>query len=55
MKKCSNCFKLKALTSFYVKRGFGHQSRCKDCNAEVVRGYRERAKGRATEELEGEP
>lgn len=45
MKKCSNCFQLKPLTEFYVKRWKGkeaHQSRCKACNAEVVRGYRRR-------------
>jgi hypothetical protein len=45
MKKCSNCFQSKPLSEFYVKRspgyrnGVGYQSRCKTCNAEVVRGY----------------
>lgn len=40
MKKCSNCFQLKPLTEFYVKRPNGHQSRCKSCNAEVVAAYK---------------
>lgn len=39
MKKCSNCFRVKALSEFYVKRGYGHQSRCKSCNAEVCYVY----------------
>lgn len=43
MKKCSNCFELKSLDSFYRKLE-RHQSRCKACNAEVVRGYNDRAK-----------
>lgn len=40
-KKCSNCFQIKPLSEFYrkLKR---YQSRCKACNAEVVRGYMER-------------
>jgi hypothetical protein len=37
MKRCNNCFETKPLTEFYVKRGFGYQSRCKKCNAEI--GY----------------
>lgn len=41
MKKCSNCFQFKPLDEFYRKID-GHQARCKACNAEVVRGYRER-------------
>ena len=55
LRKCSNCFKEKPISEFYVKRwpsyrdGQGFQSRCKACNAEVVRGYhkrkREREKG----------
>ncbi len=42
--KCSNCFKHKPLHEFYEKRGArsGRQSRCKACNAEVVRGYQSR-------------
>lgn len=42
MKKCSNCFKLKPTQEFYTRRSGYQQSRCKACNAEVVRGYRER-------------
>lgn len=41
MKKCSNCFEVKSLDQFYRKLD-RHQSRCKDCNAEVVRGYQNR-------------
>lgn len=37
-KKCSNCFQVKPLEAFYRKLR-AHQSRCKACNAEVVRGY----------------
>ena len=48
-KKCSNCFKIKPVSAFYPKRyrsGYTTtQSRCKDCNAEVVRGYMRRKKG----------
>lgn len=43
VRKCSNCFQYKELGAFYAKRE-GHQSRCKDCNAEVVAGYKDRAK-----------
>lgn len=46
MKKCSNCFKQKPVEEFYTKRyRLGgklyerYQSRCKSCNAEVVRFY----------------
>lgn len=35
MKRCSNCFQTKPVDQFYVKRGYGHQSRCKLCNREV--------------------
>lgn len=46
MKKCSNCFQQKPLTEFYTKKEksgkIGRQSRCKACNAEVVRGYKQR-------------
>lgn len=48
-KKCSNCFKIKPVTEFYRKRAYGpngRQSRCKECNNEVVRGYHERARER---------
>lgn len=44
MKKCSNCFKVLPLRMFYLKRPNGRQSRCKLCNAEVVRGYVRRKK-----------
>lgn len=42
-KKCSNCFELKEKSEFYPRRGHGdgHQSRCKACHAEVMRGWRE--------------
>lgn len=36
--KCSNCFKVKPVDEFYKKLE-RHQSRCKSCNAEVVRSY----------------
>jgi len=40
MKSCSNCFKiLPATTEFFYRKLSGLQSRCKACNAEVVRGY----------------
>lgn len=42
-KKCSNCFQVKPLDQFYRKLN-RHQSRCKLCNAEVVRGYMQRRK-----------
>ncbi len=38
MKKCSNCFQVKPLDAFYRKLN-RHQSRCKQCNAEVVYSY----------------
>lgn len=38
MKKCTNCFQLKPEDAFYRKLAW-RQSRCKACNAEVVRGY----------------
>lgn len=40
-RKCRNCFKTKPITEFYRKRPDGYQYRCKACNAEVVRGYKE--------------
>ena len=43
-KKCSNCFDSKPVSEFYVKRPSGYQSRCKKCNPEVCKGYRERKK-----------
>lgn len=43
MKKCSNCFQLKPLTDFYVKRAQNsYQSRCKKCNPEVCKAYAKR-------------
>lgn len=45
MRKCSNCFQLKPDTAFYRRRAYGpsgRQSRCKVCNAEVVRSYERR-------------
>ena len=53
MRKCSNCFQLKPDTEFYVKRWrsyVGRQSRCKTCNAEVVRGYCRRRRARLISE-----
>lgn len=50
---CSNCFQTKPETEFYPKRwrGYvGRQSRCKACNAEVVRGYTLRKKERLRRE-----
>lgn len=51
-KKCSNCFRIKPTEAFYRKRDPKRgvdtwQSRCKDCNAEVVAGYHARARGRS--------
>ncbi len=43
-KPCSNCFQVKPLAEFYKKLS-GFQSRCKACNAEVVRGYYARSGG----------
>lgn len=40
-KKCSNCFEVKPVNNFYKKLQ-SYQSRCKECNAEVVRGYAKR-------------
>ena len=40
-KKCSNCFRVKFECEFYRKCN-GLQSRCKQCNAEVVRSYAQR-------------
>lgn len=45
MKRCSNCFQKKPLTEFYRKLA-STQSRCKSCNAEVVRGYAVRRRER---------
>lgn len=42
-KKCLNCFRFKPVTEFYAKLD-GYQSRCKACNAEVVRGYHHQRK-----------
>lgn len=42
-RKCSNCFQWKPEYLFYRKLD-GYQSRCKACNAEVVKGYRLRKK-----------
>ena len=42
-KKCSNCFKIKPVSEFYTRRD-GHQSRCKDCNNEVCKGYQSEKK-----------
>ncbi len=47
MRRCSNCFKKKPDSEFYPRRAYGpkgRQSRCKACNAEVVRGYWQRAR-----------
>lgn len=41
MKACSNCFKIKPFDQFY-RKGSSYQSRCKQCNAEVCRGYQNR-------------
>lgn len=53
-KRCSNCFKEKLIVEFYPKRYMTRtgikeyrQSRCKECNAEVCLGYRDRARERA--------
>lgn len=43
MKSCSNCFQIKPDDQFYTRRQggrLGRQSRCKACNAEVVRSYK---------------
>lgn len=50
VKRCSNCFVVKDTSEFYTRKYKGQirqQSRCKDCNAEVVLGYRYRALERA--------
>jgi hypothetical protein len=45
MRRCSNCFQEKPDTEFYRKLN-GLQSRCKGCNAAVVRGYSRRRRSR---------
>lgn len=48
-RKCRNCFQVKPLEAFYVKRWKGridHQYHCKACHAEVVRGYARAKRGR---------
>lgn len=40
-KKCSNCFKTKPVEEFYRKL-HSYQSRCKECNPQVVKGYKNR-------------
>jgi hypothetical protein len=37
-RKCSNCFRAKPVSEFYRKLA-SYQSRCKACNAEVVRSF----------------
>lgn len=48
VKRCGNCFETKSVSEFYPKREIGrklsYQSRCKACNAEVVRGWKDRKK-----------
>jgi hypothetical protein len=43
-KKCANCFQVKPITDFYLKRFPGRpeyrQARCKVCNKEVCAAYR---------------
>lgn len=54
MKPCSNCFRLLPLSEFYSRRQklsrnrvrLTTQSRCKTCNAEVVRAYNKRVKAK---------
>lgn len=44
-KKCSNCFQLKNFSEFYPRRKGNNsyvQSRCKNCNSEVVRESKKR-------------
>lgn len=52
--KCTNCFQEKLETEFYLKLrrdpSAGRQSRCKACNAEVVRGYSKRKRVRTIAE-----
>jgi len=46
-KKCGNCFKIKPISEFYVKRyrdRVGTQSRCKSCNKEVCYVWRNKAR-----------
>lgn len=46
MKRCWNCFKQKPEMDFYIRnyKGVsGRQTRCKDCNSEVVRAWRKRS------------
>lgn len=46
--KCWNCFKTKKLEEFYPNRTKkqAYQTRCKACNAEVMRGYMQRKRER---------
>lgn len=54
MRSCSNCFVIKELSEFYPRRQkmsrgrvrLTYQSRCKGCNAEVVRAYNKRLQRR---------
>lgn len=42
-KKCANCFQVKPIEEFYLKRFPGRlyrQARCKPCNKEVCAAYR---------------
>jgi len=48
IKRCSNCFEFKDESEFYRKLQ-KRQSRCKKCNAEVVRGYARRRKAKEIE------
>lgn len=41
-KWCLNCFRWKPVSEFYRKRD-SYQSRCQNCNAEVVAGWKERS------------
>lgn len=55
MKACSHCGEVKPLDSFYPSRARspnGRQSRCKACNAEVLRSYRAARKERAMRRAE---
>lgn len=45
-KKCSNCFSILPLTSFYKNKRWGYQSRCKECNPKVWSEYKERTKNK---------
>lgn len=57
-KKCSNCFASKHVDDFYPRsknklptRPQDYQSRCIDCNPEVVRGYNQRKREALRNEL----